>query len=115
MWKVLIILAAGFLIVSAASPADVIYRWRDAQGVLHYSDTPPGEGARDVKMLRIPGQTENRSSNTAPGGTSTPGRAARVDSGRSTSAGTAPASGGVLSGGAAGSDTSAGSGTSGGG
>src|SRR3989442_101285 len=110
MWKVLIILAAGFLIVSAASPADVIYRWRDAQGVLHYSDTPPGEGARDVKMLKVPGQTENRSSNTAAGGTSTPsGRAARVDSG-SPSVGTAPASGGELSGGAAGGGTSAGGG-----
>ena len=57
MWKVPIILAAGFLIISAASSADVIYRWRDAQGVLHYSDTPPGEGARDVKMLRVPGQS----------------------------------------------------------
>src|SRR5882762_2912296 len=97
MWKVPIILAAGFLIISAASPADVIYRWRDAQGVLHYSDTPPGEGARDVKMLKVPGQTENRSSNTAVGGTSTPGsRAARVDSGRSTSAGSNTASDGVL-------------------
>src|SRR5206468_4999906 len=98
---------------SAASSADVIYRWRDAQGVLHYSDTPPGEGARDVKMLRVPGQTENRSSNTAAGRTLTPGgRAARVDSGTSTSAGGAPASGG---GGAAGGGTSAGAGTSGGG
>src|SRR5256885_7397773 len=109
------ILAAGFLIVSAARPADVIYRWRDAQGVLHYSDTPPGEGARDVKMLRVPGQTENRSNNTAAGRTSTPGgRAARVDSGRSTSAGTAPASGGALSGGAARRGTSAGGGSFGG-
>jgi len=46
MWKVLIILAAGFLIISAASPADVIYRWRDAQGVLHYSDTLRARRAR---------------------------------------------------------------------
>src|SRR2546425_6362361 len=116
MWKVLIILAACLLVISAASPADVIYRWRDARGVLHYSDTPPGEGARDVKMLRVPGQTENRSSSTAAGRTSTPsGRAARIDSGSSTSAGTDPASGGVLSGGAGGGGTSAGGGTSTGG
>src|SRR2546427_6085967 len=108
MWKVLTILAAGFLIISAASPADVIYRWRDAQGVLHYSDTPPGEAARDVKMLKVPGQTENRSSNTAVGGTSTPGsRAARVDSGRSTSTRRTTGCGGAQKGGGAGGGPSA--------
>jgi hypothetical protein len=107
----LMLMAASFLIISAASSADVIYRWRDARGVLHYSDTPPGEGARDVKMLKVPGHTENRSSNTAARRTSTPGgRAARVESGRSTSAGGAPDSGGVLSGGAAGGGTSGGGG-----
>jgi len=34
MWKARIILAAGFLIISAASPADDHLRWRDARGVL---------------------------------------------------------------------------------
>src|SRR5205807_7239493 len=99
MWKVLIILAAGFLIISAASRADVIYRWRDADGVLHYTDTPPGSGARDVKMLQVPGKTVNRSSTTAPAGTSTPaGSAASAwPSASPTSAPTAPASDGTLS------------------
>src|SRR6266513_1845209 len=117
MWKVLIISAAGFLVISAASRADVVYRWRDASGVLHYTDTPPGAGARDVKMLQTPGQTVNRSSNTAVGGTSTPGGSAASiwPSASPTSAGTAPASGGTLSGGTTGGGTSAGGGTSGGG
>jgi hypothetical protein len=42
--------AVGFLLVSAAGRADV-YVWRDAQGAPKYSDTPPGEGASDVKKL----------------------------------------------------------------
>src|SRR5437660_3140450 len=56
MWKILIILATGFLVTSAANPAN-IYRWRDARGVLNYSDTPPREGAREVVILRAPSQT----------------------------------------------------------
>jgi hypothetical protein len=113
MWQVLIILAAGFVTISTASPADVIYRGREARGVMYYSDTPPGEGARDVKMLRIPGQRENRSSNTAVGRASTPGaRAAGGDGGRSTSTGGTTDSGGVLSGAAARDVTSVGGGAS---
>src|SRR3954467_4225380 len=58
MWKALFLLAIGFLVTSAAKPADTyLYRWRDAWGVLNYSDIPPREGAREVKILRVPSQT----------------------------------------------------------
>lgn len=48
-----VLVATGLFLVSIAGQADV-HVWRDAQGVLNYAETPPGEGARDVKKL-IPG------------------------------------------------------------
>src|SRR5882762_1987576 len=50
-----ILVAISFFLVSVAGNADV-YVWRSATGVLNYSDTPPPADARDVKILRIPGQ-----------------------------------------------------------
>src|SRR5258708_6006559 len=50
-----ILVAISFSLVLVAANADV-YVWRSTTGVLNYSDTPPPAGARDVKILRIPGQ-----------------------------------------------------------
>jgi hypothetical protein len=52
----LLLLATGLLPFSIVGKADDFYAWRDAQGVIDYSDTPTGEGARDVKILRVPRQ-----------------------------------------------------------
>lgn len=41
-------LAAGLLFVSAAVPADTLYRWIDGSGRVQFSDTPPPEGTRGV-------------------------------------------------------------------
>ncbi len=45
--------AFGLLFLAAPSQAGQVYIWRDARGVLNYSDTPPPAGALDVKRLRV--------------------------------------------------------------
>jgi Polysaccharide lyase/Domain of unknown function (DUF4124) len=40
----------SLVLASVAATADV-YIWRDAQGALKHSDTPPGERARDVRKV----------------------------------------------------------------
>jgi hypothetical protein len=106
----LLLVAISFLLVSVAVEADV-YVWRDAQGVLNYSDTPPPEDARDVRILRIPrqpgmggasGRAESRQQGpAAAGGAGTgTGSGGSAPSGAATAAAGAPTSGGA--GGAAG-------------
>lgn len=43
---------AVFVTAMASSPADAqIQRWTDAQGKVHYGDSPPPEASKDVKTL----------------------------------------------------------------
>lgn len=46
----------GLLVISPAAFADdpQLYRWTDAQGVVHYSDQPPAETAPDLKTSDMP-------------------------------------------------------------
>jgi hypothetical protein len=44
---VLLVLAAAVPLASAQA-----YKWRDANGRIQYSDTPPPAGAKDVQQLR---------------------------------------------------------------
>ena len=58
-----LLLASGLFLVGSAATADNVYVWRDADGVVNYSDSPPvgGEFER-VRKLHIPTYTsaENR-------------------------------------------------------
>ncbi|HEV8647105.1 MAG TPA: DUF4124 domain-containing protein [Burkholderiales bacterium] len=98
-----ILVAIGFLLVSVAGNADV-YVWRDAKGVLNYSDTLPPAGARDVKILRVPGQkgvsggtirAETRQQGPATAGGAATGSRRSAPSAPTTAAGGAPSSGGA--------------------
>src|SRR5258708_2035319 len=116
-----ILVAISFSLVLVAANADV-YVWRSATGVLNYSDTPPPAGARDVKILRIPGQkgigggtdrAETRQPGPASAGGATGSRAS-ASSGATTAAGGAPPSGGAggAAGGGGGASAAAGGGRS---
>jgi fibronectin type III domain protein/uncharacterized protein DUF4124 len=104
--------AIGLLFFSIAAGADV-YVWRDAQGVLNYSDTPPPEGAREIKRLRVPrqrgvGRDETARPMARESGAATAGAAAA-------GSGSAPASGMTTAGGGASSRGGGGGGASSGG
>src|SRR5258708_7303246 len=103
-----ILVAISFFLVSVAGNADV-YVWRSATGVLNYSDTPPPADARDVKILRIPGQkgigrgtdrAETRQPSPATAGRAGTGSPGSAPGGATTAAASARSSGGA--GGAAG-------------
>src|ERR1700694_2105345 len=106
----LMLLAASLLIFSATSQAQSVYSWRDARGVLNYSDVPPPEGARDVKKLRITHQSgiggadRERQVTTREPGAATPGAATVGESGspRYSGGGGAGSGGGGAGGGTAG-------------
>src|SRR5688572_21273927 len=42
-------LLAAIVITYAATAAAQLYRWTDEKGKVHFSDTPPPPGARDVR------------------------------------------------------------------
>src|ERR1700694_315373 len=113
----LMLLAASLLIFSATSQAQSVYSWRDARGVLNYSDVPPPEGARDVKKLRITHQSgiggadRERQGTTRGPGAATPGAATGGESGWPRYSG----GGGAESGGGAAGGAMAGPGGGGGG
>lgn len=52
----LLLIPVAAVLLSAAARADdqAIYKWTDAQGVLHYSDKPPKESAADLHTLDLP-------------------------------------------------------------
>jgi hypothetical protein len=45
------------LLAVASGVAAQAYKWRDANGQIQYSDTPPPPGAKDVQQLRKAGGT----------------------------------------------------------
>jgi hypothetical protein len=51
-WAHLIGLGVLLLAASATTTAQTTYRWDDAEGQTHYSDTPPPTGALNVKVIR---------------------------------------------------------------
>ncbi|HEX6827871.1 MAG TPA: glutaredoxin family protein [Burkholderiales bacterium] len=52
--KALILITLALLALPAA--AGTMYRWVDADGKVHYADTPPPATAKDVKQQTAPGQ-----------------------------------------------------------
>lgn len=54
-----LLLLSAFLFAALSSAAvfaddSAVYKWTDAQGVVHYSDKPPKEGAADLQTLDLP-------------------------------------------------------------
>jgi len=49
-------LIALVLVIAALPAAAQLYRWTDAQGKVHFSDSPPPPGARDVRKKGVPAQ-----------------------------------------------------------
>lgn len=47
-----LILLAAFLVVPSAS-AEEVYKWKDANGVIHYTDKPPTPTARPHKLPEL--------------------------------------------------------------
>ncbi len=45
----LIVLAVALTLLTTSVPAGEVYRWRDAAGVLHFSDTPPDGPVEEVR------------------------------------------------------------------
>lgn len=47
--------AALFALVAGAAtaPAGDLYKWRDANGVLHFSDSPPAEAGKKVETRQV--------------------------------------------------------------
>ena len=52
--RVFAFLLAALLPALAAADNPQMYKWTDADGVLHYSDQPPKQPAADLKTLDIP-------------------------------------------------------------
>ena len=77
-WAHLIGLGVLLLAASATTTAQTTYRWDDADGQTHYSDTPPPSGALNVKVIRNSGfdsgdqyePEDGAADNTASGGES---------------------------------------------
>lgn len=54
-----LILSLLVLSFSAAAPADqAVYRWTDADGLVHYGRRPPGEV--DARRIQMPSSTDDR-------------------------------------------------------
>ena len=49
-----IILFAAVFSAAAIADDQSVYKWTDAQGVVHYSDKPPKEAAADLQTLDLP-------------------------------------------------------------
>ncbi|UXI69248.1 DUF4124 domain-containing protein [Tahibacter amnicola] len=69
------LLALGAM--SAAQAGDKVYKWKDAAGITHFTDTPPPKGT-EFDNIRIVGQSTPVATDTAstPGTPATPENAA---------------------------------------
>jgi glutaredoxin len=53
-------LAASLLLLACASSSAQVYKWTDAKGGVHYTDTPPPAGqTKKASELRAPGSSES--------------------------------------------------------
>ncbi|UPG86975.1 DUF4124 domain-containing protein [Luteibacter aegosomatis] len=61
-------LVLAVLIVACPLAMAQAYKWKDPQGVTHYSDAPPPAGASKVEKLKIPtaGASPTAAATTAP-------------------------------------------------
>lgn len=69
--RLLSILLIG-LLLSAAADAQQVYRWVDSDGVVHYSDQPPPDDAKDATEVDVPRATVYRGPSVQRRATTTP-------------------------------------------
>ena len=50
---------ATFLLLSTIAHAADVYQWRDSQGEVHFSDTPPPTDQEGVELLKVNGKNVN--------------------------------------------------------
>jgi len=73
-----LLLASGLFLVCSPATADNVYVWRDADGVVNYSDSPPvGGGFERVRKLHVPTYTPGESRGSARPQTQTSNTAAK--------------------------------------
>lgn len=51
---VLVFSFVALLAAGAAHAQDKVYRWKDADGITHYSDEPPAEGSAEEMEVNVP-------------------------------------------------------------
>jgi hypothetical protein len=62
---------AGLSVGHAQQAASEVYQWKDANGVTHYSQTPPAKGAYTQRMISHDGSTAPVVQTAASGATAT--------------------------------------------
>ena len=62
---ILLAMACAAASVSAADKQQV-YKWTDANGVVHFSDAPPPQDTKDVQSLHLAGGTTTAATDQAP-------------------------------------------------
>lgn len=60
MTRTMILLAMGLTAATAFAAQSQVYKWTDAQGVVHYSDAPPPIAQANVQQVRISGSDRPR-------------------------------------------------------
>ncbi len=55
MNRKLVLLALCCVTVGAHAVDQQVYKWTDAAGVVHFSDSPPPKDAKDVQLMRVSG------------------------------------------------------------
>ncbi|MBS0569401.1 MAG: DUF4124 domain-containing protein [Proteobacteria bacterium] len=71
MNRKLLLLALSCFMVSAYAVDQQVYKWTDAAGVVHFSDSPPPKDAKDVQLMRV--SSTDRPRNVEVTGNSEPG------------------------------------------
>lgn len=56
IWHGFMLVVAAIHLLAVSLPAGEIYRWRDADGVVHFSDSPPAMPADEVRSSLVPAQ-----------------------------------------------------------
>jgi hypothetical protein len=57
MNRLVIVLALTCFAAGASAANKQVYKWTDANGVVHYTDAPPPKDTKDVKAVRVIGDT----------------------------------------------------------
>ena len=66
MNRKLVLLVLSCFMVGAYAADRQVYKWTDAAGVVHFSDSPPPKDAKDVQLMRVSGGDRPRSVDNSP-------------------------------------------------
>lgn len=68
MNRKLVLLVLSCFVVGAYAADQQVYKWTDAAGVVHFSDSPPPKDAKNVQLMRVSGGDRPRSVDNPPNG-----------------------------------------------